>query len=166
MRTVSKLYDMLIAGLAVLGGASLAFITLAIVADVMSRNLFSMPFRWTSATVEYVLLFATATGSPWLIRTGGHVAITTFVDRLPAAIRDALGRVVIVACAGISGLIAWRALVIMLEEVEAGSLDMRSITLPGWLPYALLGGGMTLITIELLRLLATGRTRAGSGEAH
>jgi C4-dicarboxylate transporter DctQ subunit len=166
MRIVSRSYDGLIVAMAVAAAASLAFITLAIVADVMMRNLGFRPFRWTSAVVEYVLLFSTMAGSPWLVRTGGHVAITTFVERLPKAAADALGRLVILLCAGIAGLISWRALVLAVEEARSGSLDMRSITLPGWLTYAMIGTGMALIAIELLRLLATGRTRAGEGERH
>ena len=166
MRPVSRTYDALIYGLAVAAAASLAFITLAIVADVMVRNLGGRPFRWTSATVEYVLLFSTMAGSPWLVRNGGHVAITTFIEMLPKVLHDALGRLVILACAAISGLIAWRALALALEEFRSGSLDMRSITLPGWLTYAMIGVGMALIALELLRLIAVGRVRAGEGERH
>lgn len=166
MRLLTRSYDSLILGLAVAAGASLAFITLAIVGDVTIRNLGGRPFRWTSATVEYVMLFATMAGSPWLIRNGGHVAITTFVDRLPKQAGDALGRLVIVGCTGISALLSWRAFFVAHEQWASGALDMRSITLPGWLTYAMIGTGMALIAMELLRLLATGAVRAGEGERH
>ena len=166
MRTALRLYDHLVIALAVLAGASLAFITVAIVVDVVLRNLGFHPFRWTSAVVEYVLLFATMAGGPWLVRTGGHVAIDSFTKLMPQTLRDMLGRAVLAASALIVGFLAWRATLTGIEQIERHAYDVRSINIPGWVAYFFLAGGLALMATEFLRLLARGETSAGSGQSH
>lgn len=166
MGPVRRLYDFLILALAVAAGASIAFITLAIVADVMLRNLGYRPFQWTSAVVEYVLLFVTMAGGPWVVRTGGHVAINSFVDALPAGARRAVGRIVLALSILILGVLGWRAGVLALGQYERGAVDMRSIDIPGWVSYAMLSAGFVLMAIEAVRLLARGEFRAGHQAAH
>ena len=91
-----RLYNRVITGLAVLGAASLVFISLAIIVDVVLRSTGFRPFQSTSAIVEYVMLFSTMAAAPWLVRNNGHVAISSFVGALPETIRLVAGRVVLV----------------------------------------------------------------------
>lgn len=166
MRSLTRLYDWLVHGLAFLGGASLAFITVAIVVDVTLRNLGLFPFRWTSAVVEYVLLFSTVAAAPWLVRTGGHVAVDSFVKMLPSSLQALVGRAVIAISALLLAFLAWRATKVGLEQFAANTYDMRSINIPGWIAYGLLAGGFALMAVEFLRLLAKGEIAAGSGQSH
>ncbi|WP_349368326.1 TRAP transporter small permease [Salinarimonas sp.] len=164
MRSLARLYDGLIRALAILAGASIGFMTVSVAADVILRNAGLRPFQWTSAVVEYLLLFCTMAGGPWLVRTGGHVAINSFADALPDAARVPLGRAVLAVCAAVLALLAWRAGLIALDRV--GAVDMRSVNIPGWIAYAMLSGGFALMAIEFVRLLAVGAFRAGGREAH
>lgn len=161
-----RLYDRLIVGLAVTAALSLAAITIAIIVDVVLRNVGLRPFQWTSAVVEYVMLYATMAAAPWLVRTNGHVVIVSFVDALPKSIRLGVGRIVIVLCATVLGLLAWRAGVVGLQMVETRAVDMRSINIPSWVLYAMLSGGFGLMTIEFLRLLLRGEIYSGGEASH
>lgn len=166
MGSLRRLYDSLILALAVAAAASIGFITLAIVADVILRNLGFRPFQWTSAVVEYVLLFVTMAGGPWVVRTGGHVAINSFVDALPAGARQTVGRIVLTLSIVILGILGWRAGVLALGQYQRGAVDMRSIDIPGWISYTMLSGGFTLMAVEVARLLARGEFRVGDKAAH
>jgi len=150
----ARLYDRLIFALAVLGAASLAFMTLAIALDVILRNAGFRPFQATSAIVEYLLLFATMAGSPWLVRIGGHIAIVSFVERLPGRLRRLVGQLVAILSIIALGLLAWRAAAVGWQMV--GTMDMRSINIPGWVLYSMLSVGFGLMTAEFLRLLLRG----------
>jgi TRAP-type C4-dicarboxylate transport system permease small subunit len=161
-----RLYDRLIEGLAVLAAASFVFVTVAIVTDVMLRNLGITSLIWVSAVVEYCMLFAAMAAGPWLIRIGGHVAVTSFVDMLPGSLRRAVGLSVMLVSVVILVWLSWRAAVIGLEEARFGSIDMRSIDIPGWLPYALLSGGFVLMAAEILRQIGRGARDLGSRAQH
>lgn len=161
-----RLYDRLIAWLAVLGGASLVFITIAIICDVILRNTGFHPFQWTSAIVEYVMLFATMAAAPWLVREGGHVAIGSFVERLPEAVRLFTGRLVAVLCILVLLLLCWRSGAVGLEMVAARAVDMRSINIPAWVLYGMLTVGFGLMALEFLRILVRGGIYRGGSGAH
>lgn len=161
MRVLLKAYDGLIVGLAALAGATLAFVTLSIVVDVTLRNLGFRPMQWTSAVVEYALLFVTMAGSPWLARRGGHIAINSFVEQLPARARARVGRAVLLVSVTVLAVLSWRAGVLAWHEYARGSVDIRSINIPGYVAPGLLGAGFALLACEFLRLLLVGATMAG-----
>lgn len=163
---LAKLYDRLIVGLAILGAVSLVAITALIIADVILRNTGFRPFQSTSALVEYVMLFATMSAAPWLVRENGHVAIGSFVARLPEGSRLAVGRVVLVVSILALMLLTWRAVAVGLDMIATRSVDMRSINIPAWVLYAMLAGGFFLMAIEFLRILLRGEVYAGASGGH
>ncbi|QDL92652.1 TRAP transporter small permease [Paroceanicella profunda] len=161
-----QIYDRFTLALAAAAGLSLALSTLAIVVDVTLRNTGFRPFQFTSAVVEYVMLFVTVAAAPWLARIGAHVAINALVDRLPGGLQSLLGRAVIVLCVVVLEVLAWRAGALTIQEWGFGSVDIRSIAIPGWLAYALLCAGFGLMGLEFLVKLLRGETRAGGDGAH
>lgn len=161
-----RLYDRMIVALAVTGGISLVAITIAIIIDVVLRNTGFRPSQSTSALVEYVMLYSTIAAAPWLVRKNGHVAITSFVERLPDASRLLAGRAILVLCIAMLGLLSWRSGAVGLQMLAAGSVDMRSINIPSWVLYAMLSGGFGLMTLEFLRMLFRGDIYTGSEATH
>ena len=57
MNMISKAYNGLIVGLAILGGLMLALIFVGIVADVTIRTIGYNSIQWYSAIAEYCLLY-------------------------------------------------------------------------------------------------------------
>lgn len=163
---LTRLYDRLILGLAVFAGAGILGATAMIIVDVVLRNVGLRPVQATSAVVEYVMLFATMATAPWLVRTGGHVAIGAFTDMLPAGARRVLGQTMTLAAALALALLAWRSGAVGLEMVAQGSVDMRSVNIPSWMLYAMLAVGFALMATEFLRLLLRGSFYSSGGEVH
>jgi TRAP-type C4-dicarboxylate transport system permease small subunit len=161
-----RFYDRMITGLAITGGISLVIITIAIIIDVVLRNTGFRPSQSTSALVEYVMLYSTMVAAPWLVRKNGHVAITSFAERLPDAVRLAAGRTILVLCIIMLGLLSWRSGAVGLQMLATGSVDMRSINIPSWVLYAMLSGGFGLMTVEFLRMLLRGDVYTGSEATH
>lgn len=166
MRTALRAYDWTIGALAVLAAAAFVFVAVAIVADVTLRNLDVASLIWVSAVVEYIMLFSTMAAGPWLVRVGGHVAVTSFVDFLPRGLRRAIGICVMIVSAGVLFWLGWRAAVLALDEVAFGSIDMRSINIPGWVAYALLSAGFGLMGTEVLRQIGRGARNLASRQGH
>ena len=73
-----------------------------VVYDVMLRALGMQPPQSTSAVTEYSLLFVAMLASPWLVRTRGHVVVTSFFNLTPTAVRPFLERLIYLSCAGVS----------------------------------------------------------------
>lgn len=163
---LTKVYDRLIVALAALGAASLAAITALIIVDVILRNTGFRPFQSTSAIVEYVMLFATMAAAPWLVREQGHVAIGSFVAKLPDGLRVAIQRLVLIVSILALALLTWRSAAVGLEMIGTRSVDMRSVNIPAWVLYAMLAGGFFLMAIEFLRILLRGETYGGAGGGH
>ncbi|MGJ8546598.1 MAG: TRAP transporter small permease [Sulfitobacter sp.] len=166
MKTLARLYDLIILGLAALAGAGFAAITVAIAVDVVLRNFGMRPFQPTSALVEYSLLFATIAAGPWLVRQGGHVAVDSFAAMLPGGLRRFVGQAVMAMSVLLLGLLSWRAALGAVDAAQFGSTDMRSINIPYWIAYAMLSLGFGLMATEVIRLRLTGQTAFSSNANH
>ena len=159
-------YDRCVIWLAACGAASLAAITALIIYDVLSRNLGLPPLRATSAIVEYALLFSTMAAAPWLVRINGHVSLSSIIGLTPRVVQRIANRAVVIAAglatailAGVSGRIAF-------HQWQAGTVDIRSVDLPGWLLYAFMAAGFALMATEFLRMLLRGEAYTGDGGEH
>lgn len=161
-----RLYDRLIAVLAAAGGASLAIVTVLIIYDVFSRNLGLLPLRSTSALVEYALLFSTMAAAPWLVRVNGHVSLSSIVSFAPLALQRVVNRVVVLVAGGAVAILAWVSGSIAWHQWQIGTIDMRSVDLPGWLLYVIMAAGFGLMATEFLRLLLRGEAYTGAGGEH
>lgn len=161
-----RLYDRLIAVLAAAGGASLAIVTVLIIYDVFSRNLGLLPLRSTSALVEYALLFSTMAAAPWLVRVNGHVSLSSIVSFAPLALQRVVNRVVVLVAGGPVAILAWVSGSIAWHQWQIGTIDMRSVDLPGWLLYVIMAAGFGLMATEFLRLLLRGEAYTGAGGEH
>ncbi|MFN7051971.1 MAG: TRAP transporter small permease, partial [Gemmobacter sp.] len=118
------------------------------------------------AIVEYALLFSTMAAAPWLVRINGHVSLSSIIGLTPRVVQRIANRAVVIAAglatailAGVSGRIAF-------HQWQAGTVDIRSVDLPGWLLYAFMAAGFALMATEFLRMLLRGEAYTGAGGEH
>ena len=131
---------------------------LLIVWDVIARNLGLEPPASTVAFTEYALLWFTMAAAPWLVRERGHIVVEIIYQRLPAAPRKSLNRLILILCALISLTVALIAALLALEAWQWGEIEVRSLDAPRWLLFFPMMGGFLLMGIEFLRLLAKGES--------
>ena len=107
MNTVSKIYNGLINGLAIVAGLMLAVILAGIVFDVTIRTLGYNSLQWYSAIAEYCLLFSTMLAAPWLVRLKGHVVVESLFLAMPPKVRALMAKFAYLVCIGLSLLFAY-----------------------------------------------------------
>ena len=125
-----------------------------IVVDVSIRSFGITPPLFTTAVVEYSLLYLAMLSAPWLVRQKGHVAIEALVQALPPHVREPLAKLVYLVCAVASLYFAFLGAQLFVEAVEVGNLDIRGIDMPYWLQFLPLPIGFALVGLEFLMFLA------------
>jgi C4-dicarboxylate transporter, DctQ subunit len=153
MATVAVLYRRLLELLAVVAGLMLGAMALAIVLDVVVRNLGLQPPAHTLTLTEYGLLYLTMLAAPWLLREKGHVHIELVTAALSPRNRFRLTRVVYALCVLTSAVIFWFSLEVTIDHFQRQVIDVRSFDMPRWLLTASIPLSFGLMTIEFARFL-------------
>lgn len=153
MKLLSKAYEGLIVGLAILAGLMLVVIFVGIIVDVAIRTVGYNSLQWYSAIAEYCLLFSTMLAAPWLVRLRGHVVVESLTMAMPARVRWAMAKAVYVLCIVLSLLFVYYGFVELVLALGAGELDLRSIDMPKWILFLPFPLGFTLVAIEFGRYL-------------
>lgn len=151
-----RAYDRLIYGLAGAAGVLIASVCLLIVYDVIARNLGLQPPRSTVALTEYALLYFTMAAAPYLVRVKGHIVVEVVYQRLGDKFQKHLDRAILVFCAVVSAIIAMLALILLLESLGTGEIEIRSLDMPRWLLFLPLVAGFFLMALEFIRLFING----------
>jgi TRAP-type C4-dicarboxylate transport system permease small subunit len=167
VRAIAVLYRRLLVALAVVAGALLAAMALAIVVDVVARNLGLRPPAHTLTLTEYGLLYVTMLGAPWLVREKGHVHIELLTAALGPRARFRVTRVVYALCVLTCIVIFWFGLEVTLDQWRRAVIDVRSFDMPRWLLTASIPLSFGLMTIEFARfLLGYDSMHAGQAGIH
>lgn len=153
MTLVSRLYNGLIVGLAIVAALMLAVIFVGIVLDVTIRTVGYNALQWYSAVAEYCLLFSTMLGAPWLVRLKGHVVVESLMLAMPPTVRLVMAKFAYLVCIVLSLLFAWYGYLEMAGAIESGASDIRSIDMPLWILFAPFPLGFSLVAVEFLRYL-------------
>jgi len=148
-----RLYDRLIYGLASLAGGMIAGVCLLIVYDVVARNLGLQPPRSTVALTEYALLYFTMAAAPYLVRVKGHIVVEVVYQRLGGKVQKRLDKAILIFCTIVSTIIGTLALILLLDSLGTGEIEIRSLDMPRWLLFTPLAAGFFLMALEFIRLL-------------
>lgn len=166
MKRVLQAYDAIMRGLVYLAVASLVATTVIVLYDVLSRNLGLPPVKATAALVEYSLMICAMFAAPWLVRIQGHVSLTALTSNLPPRHRWLVNLVGLsISLVAMATLCAVSAS-LTLENWVSGVQEVRSVTLPSWILYAIMTVGFAFTSTELLRMLTRGEIYSGNGSEH
>jgi C4-dicarboxylate transporter, DctQ subunit len=152
-RIASAAYDGLVNALAYLAGASIAVAFVMIILDVTIRAIGISPPSFTTATVEYSLLYLTMFAAPYLVRHKAHVFVDAVTARLPRRMAHVLAKFAYGVCIASSLVMAAVATQLLIEALRSGSFDERGVDIPGWLLYLPIPIGFVLIAVEFARFL-------------
>lgn len=162
MRSLLRRYDRFIDLCGQAPGYIVAWIALAVFAEVAARNLGLGALPGVFEAVEYSLVAMTFLGTTWLFRAQRHVRVEILVTILPDGLRrlvETATRLVVLAvtlamtwAAGQAALLAW----------SDGSVIRRMLTVPEWLPIGVTAFGFALLALEALRQLLGDREETRS----
>jgi len=153
LRILAALYWRLLQLLAAIAGVLLAAMAMAIVVDVVLRNLGLQPPAHTLTLTEYGLLYVTMLGAPWLVREKGHVYIELVTAAVSPRTRFWLTRAVYALCVATCAVIFWFSLEVAIDHYQRHVIDVRSFDMPRWLLTASIPLSFGLMTIEFARFL-------------
>lgn len=139
--------------LAVLAGATIALCFLLIVIDVGIRTAGLKPPAYTSAVVEYTLLYFTLLAAPYLVRQKGHVYVDALISRLTGRKRWIAEKLAYCVCVVTSLAFSFIGFRLAIAAVVSGSIEERSIDVPSWVDYGAVGPIFLLVAIEFTRYL-------------
>ncbi len=143
-------------------GVALAVMLGSYLYEVVSRYGFDVPTRWSSDVVQYTLCVCVAMALPTVTRESGHVAITSFLEKLQPT-RQALATRAIVWL-GAATLLGTTLIFmqVALEQARLGVETVAALAIPKWWLTAVVGVGMLDSGFHLLRQ-ALGWSKAAAG---
>src|SRR5690625_2297562 len=80
---LSKIYHHTLNVLAIISALLIVLIMLGVAVDVFVWYLFNITIVWVCDLSQYALLYIPCLAMAWLARDRGHIAITTFIEKLP-----------------------------------------------------------------------------------
>ncbi|MDN2568544.1 TRAP transporter small permease [Aquibium sp. A9E412] len=164
MRGLTSLYRGTVRALAVVAGAVLVAITLAIALDVGLRACCTSAIRGLTDLVEHGIAAATFLAAPWVLMKNAHVAVDLVVTLLPGGPRRLVDRVVNGVGAAVSAVFFWYLLQALLGALQRGSMVRGILVVPEWLTFAAPVACTLLLAIGfLLRIGAAPEPRSAPG---
>lgn len=146
-------FDLLLNALALGAALLIPFMFVAIVYDVVTRNLRIGQISWVLGVTEYALLYVTALAAPWLLRERGHVSMEALRIMLSAGANRVTEKIVILLCTAACVIVAIAAWPVMIQNI--GVLDIRSDYLSRWMLYLAVFLCFGLCAVQFLRFLFT-----------
>ena len=164
MNVLDRSIGAIVAALALLAGALLVWLMVAIVVSVAMRNLGLQPFAWLFLSTEYALLYITMLGAPWLVRRRGHVHIELVTAALPDRARGWVSRGVALLCVLVCAVLAWKGAELVSTNIERNDFDVRAYFTPKWWLTIAFPVSFGLMAIEFARFVV-GSELLHTGEA-
>ena len=164
LNVLLKAVDQLIIALAILAGVYLIAIMFGIVFQASVRSLGFSGSSHVFTFTEYGLLYIAMLGSPWLVRSRGHVYIEILTAAAPPRWRTVLSRCVTGLCVLVCLVLSWYAGEASWKAYLRGDADMRSLDMPKWLLLVPIPLCFSLMAIQFARFTC-GKDVMHTGEA-
>ncbi|MFU8881187.1 MAG: TRAP transporter small permease [Rhodobacterales bacterium] len=164
MQLVTRLYTLILFGMAFIAAGMLIWLMIAVITSVAMRNFGMQPWAWLFTSTEYALLYMTMLGAPWLVREKGHVHIELVTAVLPPMLRRIVSRGVALACVLVSVILAWKGYDLFQTNIARNDYDVRAYYFPRWILTISFPICFGLMAIEFSRFVF-GAELMHSGEA-
>lgn len=160
MKRLGHLFDVLLEALGALSAILLAFVTLGITAEILTRGFGIGSLPWMIEAVEYSLLGVTFFGAPWILKRSAHVRVDILVENLRPA-----RRMIAQVSADVVGLIVcaiffYYGLTSTIRLFDLDTRIFKVLVVKEWWLFAVVTFSCALMFMEFLRRLA--RTVSGS----
>lgn len=134
----------------VLAGTAVAVMAAAMFYQVFGRYVLSHAPSWSEELARYLMVWLTMLGSAAVLRSGGHITVTTLTDALPPAVQRAVLAVRDAALVCACGVLAWWG---TRYAALNGAQESAAMEIPMSIPYAALpvGGALIALLVVLAR---------------
>jgi C4-dicarboxylate transporter DctQ subunit len=139
-------------GMAILAGAVLLFINVAVCYAIAMRYFFSDPPIWVTQTTEYALLWIVFLATTWLLREKGHVNVDIVYSHLGTGTKRALDAVMYTIAGLACGVVFVFSVLYIQDCYVNGVTDVRAVTVPKWTVFLVIPVGSFCLTLQLFRM--------------
>jgi C4-dicarboxylate transporter, DctQ subunit len=153
MKYVSKAYDAVVYGMAVIAALLMTGMMLVITLDVVLRNLGYQSSAHFFTFTEYALLVIPCMGAPWLAREKGHIYVEILLMSLSERLRARLTVLIGLICIAVCLVIAWYGFGVALRDFLQNEKDVRSLDMPRWTIVVWIPLSFLMMAIEFARFL-------------
>jgi len=153
VKTVARLHDGLVYGMAYVAGFLMAAMMVVITLDVILRNLGYQSSAHFFTFTEYALLIVPCLGAPWLAREKGHIYVEILLLSLRPRLRSAMTVLIGLLCITVCLVIAWYGFDVALRDYLQNEKDVRSMDFPRWIVIGFIPLSFFMMAIEFARFL-------------
>ena len=147
---MGRRFDWILNAMAVVTGVILLFMMLLVCYDVIMRYLFRNPTGWAMEVCEYLLVYITFLGSPWLLLEKGHVNVDILFFFLPN-LRNKVSLVTTLIVAGATFVLFIFCTIATWDYFQRGILEIKMLTIPKWTVFWVIPFGTFFICLEAVR---------------
>jgi C4-dicarboxylate transporter, DctQ subunit len=147
----SSLFDKVIGSLVYLGAAILAFFTLAVCWDVVSRSVFRVTLTWVLEFTEYALLYMTFLCTAWVLKNEGHVVTDLLLVALNPRKQAFLNTVTSILGVFICLVLTWVGADVSWDHLQRGLYQPTPIQTPDFPLFVIIPIGSFLLFNQFLR---------------
>lgn len=144
--------------LLVAGVAGILAIMGIMIFEVVSRNFFDAPTRWSVEIVTYLVVATAFLPLAQLQREGGHIRVEIIADAARPGLRrglDGFGRHFGLF---LVGMMTWQYALYVIKDYQAGSRDWGLMQTPLWIPELPVFIGLAGLTLAILADMLRHRT--------
>ena len=137
--------------LAVVGGAMLVVIMLALVIDVVSKAVRQSPIEGLVSYLQIALVAMVFLAMPFAQRLDAHVSMGLLVEAVPPRLAhgiQALGLAVVVP---VMGYVAYNTVLLALDSISRREATLDIVNVPVWPARMILSLGLLVLVLELTR---------------
>lgn len=159
-----RIFDKLLAALAVLAGLLLLFITFSIGYAILARIVGLPPIVWVVQFNEYALVWVTFLGGAWALAGNKHVSIDLFTRNLRPRNAKRVSVLHNVLGIAVCSTLFWYCTKVVYGQYQRGVIDVQTIDIPKYLVLSIIPIGFLLLAVQFLRGLITNLTTSAQRE--
>ena len=146
-----KTVDRIIDSMAWIAGLLLLFMMFSICYEVILRYFNFRPPTWVTEITEYILLYVTFLGAPWVLKQDGHVKVDIVVTRLGLRAGKALEILTSIFGMGVCCVLVWFGTNVTLDHYQRHIPVIKALEVPKFLLLGIIPIGSALLIIQFIR---------------
>lgn len=141
----------MIDGMAWIAGLLMLFMMFSICYEVVLRYFHFHPPTWVTEITEYILLYVTFLGAPWVLKKDAHVKVDIVVTRLGFAAQKAMDVFTSLVGIGVCSVLVWFGTVVSWDHYQRDIPVIKTLEVPKFLLLGIIPLGSALLIVEFVR---------------
>ena len=146
------------------GGALLLVVAIVVGVDVTLRKALAISLGGADEIAGYALAISSAWAFSFTLLRRSHIRIDFIYNHCPAAVRHALDLLALVAVAGFSALLAWRAFGVLGTSLALNARANTPWATPLWIPQSVWFGGLAFLVVTCVVLIGSTAAALAAGD--